>query len=146
MMTVFAKHADGGSVVNLNTVAEEAKVSRRYLEQLVIGLKNNALIRGKSGKGGGYALAVPADQIKVRQIMESAIGPINVVECVMNPDICLKSEFCECRVLYSLINRRITSVLDGLVLADLLDSDRLMDTVAMLDTDRSDKTSRDPCA
>jgi Rrf2 family protein len=146
MMTVFAKHADGNNVISLNQVSDESKVSRRYLEQLVIGLKNNALIRGKSGKGGGYALAQPAEEIKIREIIESAIGPINIVDCVLNPDVCLKSEFCECRVLYSLINRRITSVMDGLVLADMLDSNRLMDMVAMLDTDKSDRATREPCA
>lgn len=146
MMTVFAKHADGAKVISLNEVAKESKVSRRYLEQLVIGLKNNALLRGKSGKGGGYTLAQPAGDIRIRDIIESAIGPINIVECVLNPDVCLKSEFCECRVLYSLINRRITSVLDSLVLADLLDSERLMDMVAMLDTDRSGDITREPCA
>ncbi len=146
MMTVFAKHADGKTVVSLSKVSEESKISRRYLEQLVIGLKNNALIRGKSGKGGGYALALPAKQIKIRQIVESAIGPINIVECVLNPDICLKSEFCECRMLYSLINKRITSALDGLVLADLLDGDRLMEMVAVLDTDNTDRATRESCA
>jgi Rrf2 family protein len=146
MMTVFAKHTNGNNVISLNQVSEESRVSRRYLEQLVIGLKNNALIRGKSGKGGGYTLAQPAEEIRIRQIVESAIGPVNIVECVLNPDICLKSEFCECRVLYSLINRRITSVLDGLVLADLLDSDRLMDMVAILDTDKAEGVTREPCA
>ena len=137
MMVVFARH-DGAeaSVVSLNEVANQADVSRRYLEQLAIGLKNGALIRGKSGN----ALARPADQIKIRQIVESAIGPINIVECVLHPDICLKSEFCECRSLYSLINRKITSVLDGIVLADLLDGDRLQEAVSLLD-DEYDSTS-----
>jgi len=122
-------------VVSLNEVAGEANVSRRYLEQLVIGLKNGALIRGKSGKGGGYALAKPAEEIKIRQIIESAIGPINIVECVLQPEMCLKSEFCECRSLYGLINKKITSVLDGIVLADLVDGNRLQEAVNLLDED-----------
>jgi len=136
MMVVIARH-DGKkpAVVNLNEVANEANVSRRYLEQLVIGLKNGALIRGKSGKGGGYVLARPADQIKIRQIVESAIGPINIVECVLQPEMCLKSDFCECRSLYGLINKKITSVLDGIVLADLVDGDRLEEAVSLLDDD-----------
>lgn len=136
MMVIFARHdGDKSAVMSLNDVASEANVSRRYLEQLVIGLKNGALIRGKSGKGGGYALAKPADQIKIRQIVESAIGPINIVECVLQPDLCMKSEYCECRSLYGLINRKITSVLDGIVLADLVDGDRLKEAVALLDDD-----------
>jgi Rrf2 family protein len=134
MMVVFARQANGGEVVSLNDVSKEANVSRRYLEQLVIGLKNGALIRGKSGKGGGYALARPADQIKIRQIVESAIGPINIVDCVLNPETCLKSDICECRLLYKLINNRITGVLDNLALADLVDGNRLNEAVKVLDT------------
>ena len=142
MMVVMARHESGGSVlIRLNEVADEAKVSRRYLEQLVIGLKNGALIRGKTGKGGGYSLARPADQIRLREIFESAIGRINIVDCVMQPEICLKSDFCECRSLYALINSKITSVLDSLVLADLTDNDRLHEAIALLD----DSSESAPC-
>lgn len=134
MMAVLARHADDSEVVNLNAVSEEASISRRYLEQLVIGLKNSALIRGKTGKGGGYELARPADQIRISQIIESAIGPVNIVECVRQPEICLKSDFCECRLLYGLINKQIISVLDSVFLSDLVDLDRLRDIVGNIDT------------
>ncbi|UCG52878.1 MAG: Rrf2 family transcriptional regulator [Candidatus Latescibacterota bacterium] len=134
MMIVFARQSEGKELISLNDVSKEANVSRRYLEQLVIGLKNGALIRGKSGKGGGYTLARPADQIKIRQIVESAIGPINIVDCVLNPENCLKSDVCECRILYQVINNRITGILDSLVLADLVDGSRLNEAVKVLDT------------
>jgi Rrf2 family protein len=134
MMVVFARHhEEGEKIVSLSDVASESNVSRRYLEQLVIGLKNGALIHGKTGKGGGYSLAQPAEEIRIRQIIESAIGPINIVECVLQPELCLKSEFCECRALYGLINKRITSVLDEIVLSDLADGDRLFDAIRLLD-------------
>nr|CAJ31186.1 Transcriptional regulator [uncultured sulfate-reducing bacterium] len=134
LMVTLARHTNGdNSVVSLSQVSREAKISRRYLEQLVIGLKNASLIRGRSGKGGGYCLALPADQIRIRQIIESAIGPINIVECVMQPEICLKSDLCECRMLYQLINQRITGVLDGLVLSDLAVRGRMKGLVTTLD-------------
>ena len=119
MMVVFARHSDGEEVVSLNEVAKTANVSRRYLEQLVIGLKTRGLVRGKSGKGGGYLLAKPADEITIRDIVESAIGPINIVDCVRQPDECLKADFCECRTLYELINNKITDVMDSVTLSDL---------------------------
>jgi Rrf2 family protein len=134
MMMVFARRDHNDPVVSLSEVAEKAAISRRYLEQLVIGLKNSALIKGKTGKGGGYALAQPADEIRIRQIIESAIGPINIVDCAMEPETCLKSDVCECRLLYRLLNDRITSVLDSLVLADLIDQDRLRNVMKTFDS------------
>ena len=45
MMMAFARHAEDEDLVSLTEVAREANVSRRYLEQLVIGLKNSSLIK-----------------------------------------------------------------------------------------------------
>jgi Rrf2 family protein len=134
-MMVIARHDDYGEpVVSLSRVAAESDISRRYLEQLVIGLKNSQLIRGKTGKGGGYSLARPADEIKLRHIVESAIGPISIVDCVIHPETCEKSDICPCRKLYRLVNHQITSTLDGLALSDLTDNEHMTSLVCALDT------------
>jgi Rrf2 family iron-sulfur cluster assembly transcriptional regulator len=138
MMVVLARRTNGegngnGRAVSLSQVSEETMISRRYLEQLAIGLKGSALIRGKSGRGGGYTLARSAEQITIREIIESAIGPINIVECALQPEICSMADVCECRQLYRVINDRITSVMDTVVLSDIVDTSRLRDTVTALD-------------
>lgn len=134
MMAIFARHTNGNGVVNLSQASEEATISRRYLEQLVIGLKNGDLIRGRSGRGGGYELARPADEIKIREIIEAVIGQINVVECVLHPEVCHKSDTCEARLLYLLVNERITSLMDDLTLDDFVRKSRLEEMTATLDT------------
>lgn len=144
MMMVIARHDDyGEEVVSLNRVAQESDISRRYLEQLVIGLKNSQLIRGKSGKNGGYSLARPADDIKLREIVESAVGPISIVDCVIHPETCDKSEKCACRKLYTIVNHQITSTLDNLALSDLCDNEHMTSLACALDTFTT-VPSRDP--
>lgn len=124
-MIAIARQSNGGKPVTLEQVSRATRISKRYLEQLAISLKNASLLRGVSGKGGGYLLARPAPQIKIGQIIEAAIGPINIVECVREPEVCLMVEVCECRLIYLLINRRITQVLNEFSLADLADRERL---------------------
>ena len=119
MMVEIARHARAGDTVSLAAVAERTEISRRYLDQLAVGLKNATLIRGIAGKGGGYVLVKPADQIKIGQVVAAAIGPINIVECVGRPDTCAKSNRCDCRMIYKLINDRINEVLNEISLADL---------------------------
>lgn len=114
-----------GEPVSLATVSKLTSISRRYLEQLAISLKNAQLIKGVSGKGGGYVLAKPAEDIKIGEIIEAAIGPINIVDCVKQPESCLITDICECRVIYTLINDRITEVLNEFSLADLVDIKKL---------------------
>ena len=99
-------------------------MSKRYLDQLALALKVSSLMRSMRGRGGGYQLARPAEQISVGEIIEAAIGPINVVECVRCPEICLKSDYCECRWVYERINDEIVKVLNGMSLAELADMNR----------------------
>jgi len=121
LMVQIAKQADRNIPVSLQQVARQGELPRRYLEQLVIGLKNASLIRGVSGKVGGYCLTKPAGEIKIGAIIESAIGPVNIVDCVNEPRQCLKADVCECRLLWVLINGRIVDVLNEFSLADMLD-------------------------
>jgi len=100
-------------------------ISRRYLEQLAIALKRESLLRGVSGRTGGYLLGRPANEITVRDIIEATIGPVNVVDCVRNPEGCVMAEACECRNVYELINDGIISLLGSLTLADLLKRPKL---------------------
>jgi Rrf2 family protein len=115
----------GTDPVSLGLVAENTQISKRYLDQLALVLKTSALMRSMRGRGGGYRLARPARDISVGQIIEAAIGPINVVECVRCPELCLKSEYCECRVVYERINDAIVNVLNGMSLAELADMNKV---------------------
>jgi Rrf2 family protein len=118
-MIEIARRSHDGKPVNLHDIAERTAVSRRYLEQLVIPMKNAALIKGVSGKDGGYLLARPAAEIMVGDVIQAAIGPINIVNCVNDPESCMKVEWCECRPLYVLLNQRIKDAFDSFTLADL---------------------------
>ena len=123
MMIEIAKRP-GTDLVSLGRVAENTKISKRYLDQLAFALKVSSLMRSMRGRSGGYRLARPAERISVCEIIEAAIGPINVVECVRCPEICLKSDYCECRWVYERINNEIVKVLNGMSLAELAQMNR----------------------
>ena len=142
-MIEIARNSNGnnGDPINLNVVSNQTSISRRYLEQVVIPLRSAALIRGMSGKNGGYRLARPADEIKVGDIIQAAIGKINIVKCIHDPDSCLKTDVCECRPLYYLINRKIVEAINEFTLADLAGekwADRIkteLESLELLDDD-----------
>ncbi len=124
LMVAIAEKYDGDHAISLADVSKKTSISRRYLEQLAISLKKASLIVGISGKGGGYKLTRPAVKISLGQVVEAAIGPINIVDCVLNPQSCLKSDYCECRWVYQTINERVVGVLDELFLDDLVTHSR----------------------
>jgi Rrf2 family protein len=120
MITITRLSGEAGEPVSLGEVAKRTHISRRYLDQLAAALRNATLLRSVSGRGGGYTLARRPEDISIGQIVEASIGPVNIVDCVRQPLTCLKSDQCECRWLYSLINNRITAALDEYSLADLV--------------------------
>jgi len=122
-MVFIARNGKDGEPVSLERVSKYTQISRRYLEQLAISLRNGSLVRSVSGRKGGYLLAQPPDQITIAQIVEAAIGPVNVVDCVLKPEICDKAGECESRMIYAMINARINEVLNEYTLADISSKD-----------------------
>lgn len=120
-MIQITRKGKNGHPVNLSEIAEKTSISRRYLEQVVIPLKSASLVKGMSGKNGGYVLARPAEEITIGDIVQAAIGPINIVECAEDPKSCMKADACECRPLYSLLNQKIVDALNDFTLSDLSD-------------------------
>ena len=92
------------------------------------------MVRGIAGRHGGYKLAVSASDITIRQIIEATIGPVCVVDCIDEPDGCSRADYCECRVVYALINQRIGEVLEEFTLADLADPSWMRETGEALTT------------
>jgi Rrf2 family protein len=119
-MTTLARMSENEQPVSLAKLAQRAQISYRYLEKLVNALKKAALLRSVSGRNGGYLLARPAREIRIGQIIETGIGPINIVKCVRRPETCLRVDFCECRPLYVHINQQIVRSLNEYSLADLI--------------------------
>ena len=120
MVLELARLETPQSPQSLGAIAECTGLSRRYLEQLAISLKNAGVIRGLPGRSGGYVLAGPPEEITVRDVVEAAIGSVSVVDCVRHPATCERAHDCECRWVYELINDRITEVLEDISLADLV--------------------------
>lgn len=128
MLLEIAKLPEG-TTISLGVISENTDISRRYLDQLAISLRSAALVRSSAGRGGGYRLARPAQQINLAEIIEASIGPISIVDCVANPEACELSGDCQPRKVYALINRKINTVLRDISLAELTDPDELQGIV-----------------
>lgn len=61
----------GGAPVTLTQLTQQQGISPSYLEQLLAGLRGQALVTGVRGPGGGYRLARTADKISIEDIIVS---------------------------------------------------------------------------
>jgi len=118
-MIYLADHADKKKPIGLKEISNNQGLSLRYLEQLVVPLKNASLIRSVAGKHGGYFLAREAKNIQIGEIVEAAIGPIKLMDCIDSSYECNFLDVCTSRRMWGLINTRITDVLYDYALNDL---------------------------
>lgn len=77
----IARHSKKG-YVKVSDICSEYGISKKYLEHLLMILKQNRYIRTRRGASGGYALARTASKISVAQIirlMDGALAPTESV-------------------------------------------------------------------
>jgi Rrf2 family protein len=122
-MSYLADHARPDRPVKLKSVAKSQNLSQRYLEQLVVHLKGAGLVKSKSGKRGGYYLGREAKDISVGQVVEAAMGPIRVMECLDPEDNCRYKDVCAARRMWGLVSARISDVLYEYTVADMSEKD-----------------------
>ena len=121
MMVELARELQDADLVHLGQVAKVTGLSVNYLAQLAMPLKNCGLLRGISGKKGGYQLGKAPEQIRVSEILVAVQGPVGLTDCVNSPELCLNASFCEARMLWAIATHKMLEVFDQYTLADLID-------------------------
>ncbi len=111
---------DGASTALTHEVAAKQGIPAAFLAKIVLALTRGGLLRSYRGSGGGIALARPADQITLLQIVEAVDGPIAVSSCALWPEECARSGFCPvheiwCEARTLLVDRLSSTTLSVLV-------------------------------
>lgn len=63
-------------------ISRKRKIPLKFLENILLELKKSGILNSKKGKGGGYFLAKPAEQIILADVLRLIDGPIALLPCV----------------------------------------------------------------
>lgn len=110
--------------VLLRDLAQRQGLSVKYLEQLVGPLRKAGLVRSKRGVRGGFQLSKPPEQIRMLDVVEALEGPLGLVECVLHPYGCPRSERCVTKEVWAKAASAIRDVLAAITLADMIGRDK----------------------
>jgi Rrf2 family protein len=120
-MISLAHHFNNGNEsVILKKVSDDEDISIRYLEQIIIPLKIAKLVKSIRGAGGGYILARPPSDIKLREILASLEGSCCLVECVDDEDYCDKIQECAAYEIWKGASNLLKDYFENTTLEDLL--------------------------
>jgi Rrf2 family protein len=81
-LVYLAKHFEPKELVRISTISEEEKIPRKFLETILVELRNNGLVHSKMGVNGGYYLAKHPEEIVLSHVIRISGGPIALLPCV----------------------------------------------------------------
>ena len=111
----------GNAPLQIKTIAEREDISNKYLEQLIAMLKSSGLVRSVRGPKGGYMLAKPPADIKLKEVFTTLEGPMVPAECLEHPEYCPRCTDCATRQIWQELQNAIFGVLESVTLADLVE-------------------------
>ncbi len=121
---IFLARAPGIAPVPMSAIAADQKLPRKFLEIILLELKNGGLVTSSRGKLGGYRLSRASSTISFGEIIRLIEGPLALVPCVSQtayqrcPD-CFEESVCAIRKLMLLVRDKTAAILDGTSLADI---------------------------
>ncbi len=114
----------GGEPISIRELAERNNIPARFLEQILLLLKQGRIIYSQKGPQGGYYLAHPPDQITLAQVIRLLDGPLAPISCVSEtaykPCGCPDMEACGLRRVMKQVRDVVADMMEKTTLADLI--------------------------
>lgn len=116
----LSQHYEQG-VVQIHEIAENEKIPIKYLEQILLALKNAGVLRSKKGIKGGYYLAHSPEEITLGEVVRVMDGPLAPIKCVSTNfyERCPEELSCGTRNVWLEVRNAVANILDNTTFADL---------------------------
>jgi Rrf2 family protein len=109
----------------ISEISDGQNIPKKFLEVILLELKNDGYLQSKTGKSGGYKLIRKPDNIILGDVIRLFDGPLAPVRCASITEYlpcedCIDVKHCKVRRLMKEVRDAISGVLDEKTLADIL--------------------------
>lgn len=123
-LVCLARQHPKGPVL-ISEIADSERIPRKFLEQILLDLKNNGFLQSKKGKGGGYFLSRSPREIVLGKVIRIFEGPLAPVSCVSQTayhrcEECRDENTCGIRAVMKDARDAIAGILDKTTLEDMV--------------------------
>jgi Rrf2 family protein len=121
-LLILARAKDG-ALVKVGEISEKQNIPKKFLDLIFFELRRHGLIQSTRGCEGGYALAMPAEDISMADIVRAVDGPLAPLPCASvnfyrRCDDCDDERTCEVRHLMREVRDAASAILDNTSLAE----------------------------
>ncbi|HYO95142.1 MAG TPA: Rrf2 family transcriptional regulator [Polyangiaceae bacterium] len=117
--------APAGEPMLIADIAQQEGIPRKFLELILVELKQHGVLQSRKGRGGGYLLARRPDTITLASVLRVLDGPIAPVPCLSRTSYqrcaeCRDEATCGVRLILKDAYAASVQVLENTTLADML--------------------------
>lgn len=110
---------------SLKNIADRLNISKNYLEQLFVVLRQKGIVDSVRGAQGGYRLARASKDMTAGDVIRAVEGPLSPVSCLDEGKCnqpCGSYDLCVTRILWQKLMNEINEAADSVTIADLVES------------------------
>ncbi len=113
----------GRGVLQLSEISRQEGIPYKFLEQIMIVLKQGNVVRSRKGKYGGYELAKPPQEISIGEIIRLIDGPLAPTgnEQELKNMVTEKGRHCGLYAVLLDVRNAVSDILDRQTLSDICD-------------------------
>lgn len=117
----LARRGDKQSV-SLSKIANEEKISLKYLEKLFASLKKAGIVKAAKGVSGGYKLALKPSQTKIYDIIKALEGGMILFHCINEKGkiYCNQKHKCGATMVLAKVQQSVSQTLKNINLSQLV--------------------------
>jgi len=114
-----------GQLAFVNDIAKRNNIPKKFLDAILVELRNAGFVQSRKGKEGGYRLARAPEEIRVGHVVRVLDGPLAPFPCASRTryEACEDCDEATCQVRHMMLDVRnaIAEVLDNRSLAEMRD-------------------------
>lgn len=115
--------AEDGHSLKRDQIAEAQQIPAKFLEAILLDLKHAGIIKSHRGAEGGYALARPASEISIADVVRAVDGPMATVRGERVESVEYSGPAASLREVWVAVRASLRRVLESTTLEDLVEGD-----------------------
>jgi len=135
-LLTLADEAAGGAPepLTIEAIAKRSGTPKRFLEHILLELRNAGYVGAIRGRAGGYTLIKAPREIAVAELLRLIDGPIAPLPCLSRRayqrcDDCADEATCRIRKVFAEVFWSYLVLIESLTLADMLQSPDLVEQI-----------------
>ena len=123
-LVYLARNYNEGPVL-IGQIAKEQHIPQKFLEAILLDLKNAGILNSKKGRGGGYYLIKSPDDVNIADVLRLFDGAIALLPCVTHKyyercEECRDESTCGIRDVFQEVRNETVNILKRSTLSQIM--------------------------